>query len=235
MDGEQNDYVDYYVRRIAVSNAPRTLTPVPTALPTATPTATPLPTSTPTPEPTVALDDGVSAYLYVTQMDQSDPLCIGSQQRYGIWISNVSMIPVTNVVVTDTLPSECGAVMAQSTAGGEYDGEVTVVWDLGTLQPGEARKIEIQVDVPDWLEIGRWLVNQVDVTSDQVPHVSKSEQSLISDCPWLAATAEAVSRPLPTRAPTETPTAVASETAAQTKPTLLPTATVIAIECPPAQ
>ena len=233
MNGQQTDYVDYYVRNIAVANAPRTLTPVPTALPTSTPTATPLPTSTPTPEPTVALDDGVSAYLYVTQMDQSDPLCIGSQQRYGIWISNVSMITVSNVVVTDTLPADCDAVMVQSTAGGEYDEEAhTVVWELGDLRPGEARKVEIQVDAPSWLPVGKWLTNRVDVTSDQVPHVSKSEQSLVSECPWLAETAAALNLPLPTAASTPTGTPAPAEAAAQGKPTLLPTTTVVALEVP---
>jgi uncharacterized repeat protein (TIGR01451 family) len=231
MSGQQQNYVDYYVRGIAVANAPRTLTPVPTALPTATPTATPLPTATPTPEPTVALDDGVSAYLYVTQMDQSDPLCLGSQQRYGIWVSNVSMITVNDVVITNTLPTDCDAVMAQSTGGGEYDEEAgTVVWRLGDLRPGEARKVEIQVDVPSWMQVGKWLTNRVDVTSSQVPHVSKEEQSLVSECPWLAETAAALNLPLPTSA--STPTGTPSPAVAQGKPTLLPTATVMALEVP---
>ncbi len=144
MDGEQNDYVDYYVRRIAVSNAPRTLTPVPTALPTPRRRDT-LADFHADPRADFALDDGVSAYLYVTQMDQSDPLCIGSQatlrhldlerehgpgdQRSGDGHAAVRVW------------RRDGAIHGR----GEYDGEVTVVRDLGTLQPGEARKIEIQV------------------------------------------------------------------------------------------
>ncbi len=78
--------------------------------------------------------------------------------------------------------------------------------------------------MPDWLEIGRWLVNQVDVTSDRCrtsPVGAIADQRLpLAGCDGRGREPAAADP-----APTETPTAVASETAAQTKPTLLPTAT----------
>lgn len=230
---DRYEYVDFFVDQILVSNAPRTPSPVPTPPPTSTPTETPLPTLTPTRAATLALDDGVSPYLYVTLMDQYDPLCMNWPQRYSIWVSNVGMVTVTNVLVTDTLALGCQPILSQSTGGAVYDGEETIHWALGTMRPGEARKIDLKVSIPTWLESGKWLANKVTVSCDQVPLVSKSERSLLSDCVWRKETAAArpfifpTSEPLPT--PSQTPTRSALSAL---KPTLLATSTPITFSVP---
>ncbi len=226
------DYYDVYVDGLQVSNAPRTATPFPTLDPSATPTPTLTPTATATPMPTIALDDGVSPYLYLTMTDLYDPLCQGWRQRYSIWISNVGMISVTNVIVTQTLPLGLTPVLADSTAGGMMDDdESSVAWQVDLLEPGDAVKFELQVEVADWLETGEWITTQVNLTSDQVPYLAKSETSLLSECVFLRQTATARPLVLPTSAPTDTPTPTrtpmaAGETSGRLTATPSPTRTL---------
>jgi hypothetical protein len=224
--GEPYAYQDVLVGPILVANAPRTPTPRPTNPPTATPTQTPTPTVTPTPMPTLALEDGASPYLYLTMVDLYDPLCLGWKQRYGVWVSNVGMVTVTNVILTDTLPSNCYALLEDSTEGAEQVDERTVVWRVEALQPGEARKFELQVEAPAWLATGQWLTNRVVASSDQLPYVARSESSLLSDCVTLKQTAAAQ----PVRLPTSRPTATITRTATRTlQVTARPTVTPLAV------
>ncbi|MHB1295997.1 MAG: hypothetical protein ACYC4R_13490 [Anaerolineae bacterium] len=226
ISGAQLAYEDYLVRDLQVANAPRTATPAATPLPTQTPTPTDIPTATPTAWPTISLEDGVSPYLYLTLRDQSDPICSGSPQRYSLWISNIGAVSVTNVILTDTVPIGTQPLLDDSTSGGTLAGEQDVVWELGDLQPGETRNVELQVDVPSWLEAGKLIVNRVSASCDQVPYLAVSESSLFSDCPWLKETVAA--RPLNLRTPvasatpktTVTPTSNAQPTA-HTSPTAL--------------
>ena len=224
-------YVDYLVQDLMVSNLPRTPTPRPTLEPTSTPTNTPNPTMTPTLEPTLDLDDGASPYIYISMIDQYEPLCKGWKQRYSIWLSNVGLVTVTNVVLSDTLPLGSEPLLRDSTQGATYDGDRTVVWEIGSMAPGEVVKHELQLNVATWLEAGKWLTNKVAVSSDQVPFVAKTEQSLFSDCVWQIQTEAARPLKLPTTLPTPTtsPTGVVTLSG---KPTLLPTATVITIVVP---
>jgi hypothetical protein len=157
--GNGAGYLETFVPGIRVTNAPRTLTPVATALPSATATPTATPTATATPWPTISLDDGASPMLYLTMSTRSDPLCEGEQQRFGIWISNISMVTVTNIVLTDVLPLDSAPLLAQSTPGGTFDGDITVHWELGDLGPGQATKVELQVELKAWAELGTMFEN----------------------------------------------------------------------------
>jgi len=226
-----HQYRDFYVGPIQVSNVPRLPSPAPTTPPTSTPTQTPLPTLTLTPGPTLALDDAVSPFIYVTQMDQYDPLCLNWRQRYSIWVSNVGMITVTNVVLTDVLPLSCQPVLEGSTEGAAYDDQQSVTWIIGSMRPGEARKYELQISVASWLEVGKWIANKVILSSDQVPEVVNSEQSLLSDCAWLKKTGTAAPFTMPTAEPSPTRTPTKAGTGAS-KPTLLPSSTPLSLSIP---
>jgi hypothetical protein len=230
--GKTVQYTDYYVGNLLVANAPRTLTPWPTLPPTATPTATATPTPTLTPGPTLALQDNVSPFLYLNQMDQLDPLCKNWRQRYSIWVSNVGMITVTHVLITDTLPVGMRPVLEDSTPGAQYDGDRRVTWALATLGPGQAAKFELAVEVLSWLETGQWLTNLVVVTADQVPQLWSSEGSLYSECPHLKLTATARPLILPTvqAAPSATPTRTRTPTP---RPSAWPTSTPLAFSVSP--
>jgi len=222
-------YLDTYAGPLWISNAPQTPTPEPTAYPSATPTQTAIPSPTPTPLPTLALGDGVSPYLYVTQMDQYDPLCKIWRQRYSIWISNVGMVTVTNIILTDTLPVGFEPVLADSTAGAKDDGQGNVTWVLGSMRPGQAVKHELEVSVPSWAQPDAWVTNRVVVSCDQVPMIESTEQSLVSDCPWLKGSAKPLA--LPTLEASPLPTKAATTSVSQSlpgsKPTLAPSPTVV--------
>ena len=224
-------YYDAYVGPLWISNAPQTRTPEPTLPPSATPTQTALPTTTPTPLATLALGDGVSPYLYLTQMDQYDPLCKTWRQRYSIWISNVGMVTVTNIILTDTLPVGFEPLLDDSTSGAKVDSEGHVTWVLGTMRPGEAVKHELAVSVPTWAKPDAWVTNHVRVSCDQVSVVESTEQSLVSECPWLKETAAAKPRALPTLEPSPLPvkaaTSFESQGAPNSKPTVASSPTVV--------
>jgi hypothetical protein len=223
-------YVEVFVSGLLVSNAPTTPTPAATLPPTQTPTPTATATPSSTPIPTPRLGDGVSPYLSITLMDQFDPLCKGLPQRYSVWLSNIGMVTLTNVVLTSALPLGMDPVLVHSSPGARTPDERVVVWELGDLPPAEAIKIELLASVATWLEAGDWVSNQVWVTCDQVPRLSRSEPSLLSDCPWLRETAQARPVVLPTRGPSATPTPTVTR---QVRPTLLPTVTPLSITVSP--
>jgi uncharacterized repeat protein (TIGR01451 family) len=230
--GNSAGYLEALVRGIQVSNAPRTLTPVATALPSATPTPTATPTSTATPWPTLSLDDGASPMLYLTMSTRSDPLCEGEQQRFGIWVSNISMVTVTNIVLTDVLPLDSAPVLAQSTPGGSFDGDITVRWELGDLGPGQATKVELQVELKPWAQENTLFQNTARISSDQLPHLSRTESFLYIKCPWLQETAAAQPFVMPTSRATATPSPTATDAPGAPRPTLLPTQTPITFAIP---
>jgi uncharacterized repeat protein (TIGR01451 family) len=173
---------------ILIGNAPRT--PVPQQPSSSAATPTPAATSTPTltPYPTLAPDDGASPYLYLTLSAQHDPMCKGVPQRYSIWVSNVGMTELTDVVLENTLPAGTLPVLNDSTAGAEWDGDRVVTWSVGDMMPGEAIKFDLGVEVPEWLEAGTWAVNVAAATAQEVPQVNNSIEVLVSDCDWLAET-----------------------------------------------
>jgi hypothetical protein len=230
---ESVEYRDYFVDGLLVSNAPRTPTPYPTPVPTYTPTITPTPTATPTAQPTPALEDGESPYLYLTVATQHDPLCPGWQQRFGVWISNVGAITVTNITVTNNVPLDTRPVLSQSTEGATQKQTGQVTWFVPELAPGQGQKLELQLDVPDWTLSGTRLSYHVSVASDQVPSLGKSATFVLGECPWLSATLAAL--PLPTEVPTETPTATPEPPAGQAlaRPSLVwPTSTPVEVSIP---
>ena len=237
LEGERPTYADRFARSLLVSNAPRTPTPVATLVPSATPTVTATPTASSTPGPTLAVDDMASPFLYVNLTDQHDPLCRDWQQRYGIWLSNLGAITLTNVVITDLLPALGDPVLADSSDGATYDAEQGAVsWAVGAMPPGTAHKLELQVAFPRWMLEGQWIVNQVLVSNDQLPFQGTQERSLLSECPWLKETQAAREVVLPTAAPSRTPTASPSATLSPLgKPTLRQSPTPLTFSIPQEQ
>ena len=231
--GERVSYQDYLVRSLLVSNWPETRTPQATPLPTSTPTLAPTATATVAPLPTLALDDGVSPYLYVTLMDQFDPLCPDWRQSYSVWVSNVGMMTITQVVVSDTLPADCIVELYRVTKGSVVGDDGSIEWRIGAMSPGEAQKLEFKVNVPDWLLQGAWLTNRVTVFADGLSSVSSSESTLLSDCAWLKKTTQAKPFVMPTSRPS---VSVPTENKAPTvsgKPALRPTPTSVEITVAP--
>jgi uncharacterized repeat protein (TIGR01451 family) len=232
--GKPAAYHEYIVHGLLISNAPETPTPEGTPVPSPTATTLPSPTATTEPLPTPALDDGVSSYLYVTQMEQFDPLCPGWSQSYRVWVTNIGMITVTQVVVLDSLPSGCSPESYRVTKGTVQGAEQRITWQLGEMGPGEAQKLEMRIKVPEWLQQeGAWLTNRIEVTALEMATISQSETTLLSACPWLKKTAEAKPFVMPTSKPSATPTKENETPTASGRPTLRPTATRVDIAITP--
>lgn len=226
-------YKDYFVRGLLISNAPETATPVATLV---EPTATLLPTATPTsqPLPTLGLDDISSPYLYVTLVDQADPLCPGWRQSYSIWVSNMGMMTLTQVLITDTIPADCEINRILVSKGNAMGDDGSIQWQIGDMAPGEAHKLELRIDVPNWLsQEGVWLSNKVEAQADGIEPFIKYEHTLFSDCPWLKQTVAAQPFVMPTQKPSVTPTKTSTKALFVGPPTLRPTPTVFDIGVTP--
>ena len=227
-------YRDALVSGIRVRNAPPTVTPLATLPPTPTATVTPTPTATATPLPRPGLGDAASPYLYVSQMAQFDPICRGWDQRYSIWVSNVGLITVTQVLVTDTLPLGVEPIQEGTSPGASYlSSQRALLWTIPSMAPGEAHKFELHVSVADWLSLGEMLINQVDVSCDQIGPLTSLESALFSDCPWMRQTAEARALVLPTLVPSSTPSPTRTVTAEPSVTPLRPTVTPILLASNP--
>jgi uncharacterized repeat protein (TIGR01451 family) len=85
---------------------------------------------------------------------------------YQITVTNEGSTPLTNVVVTDTLPEK--AKLDRMSVGGQAIGQNQVQWLLGTLQPGARKAVQIVLRAEDK---GR-LVNKATAQADGVPAVT---------------------------------------------------------------
>ncbi|MEJ5312731.1 MAG: DUF11 domain-containing protein, partial [Anaerolineae bacterium] len=72
------------------------------------------------------------------------PVTPGEAMTYSLTVTNDGPSDAENVVVTDTLPAEVTFVAATPA---QTSGPNPLVWNLGTLTPGESRTILITVTV----------------------------------------------------------------------------------------
>jgi uncharacterized repeat protein (TIGR01451 family) len=79
----------------------------------------------------------------------------GSALTYTLRVSNVGMVPVSQVVLTDTLPTS--TTLAAATGSHELEG-CEVSWLLGSLAPRESRTVSLTVDIGELLP-GATIVN----------------------------------------------------------------------------
>ncbi len=84
---------------------------------------------------------------------------INKKASYKITASNTGDTALDNVVVTDTAPSQTSIVSAP---GGQIAGS-NISWNLGTLQPGEKKTVEVVLTTR---QPGKW-TNGATVTSKQ--------------------------------------------------------------------
>jgi uncharacterized repeat protein (TIGR01451 family) len=108
------------------------------------------------------------ADLRVSQSDAPDPVLVGSDVVYTITIENVPLVPATdatNVMLSDTIPSNATFVSADSADGtcGTPDGGGTLTCDLGTLASGTQATVHVTVTAA----VAGLLTNQASAVADQ--------------------------------------------------------------------
>jgi uncharacterized repeat protein (TIGR01451 family) len=92
----------------------------------------------------------------------------GDQIEYKIKFGNpvANDKPVTHVIIPDQLPEETDYV--SSSPQGNYDPQAhEIVWDIGTLQPGQQDSIYLTVQVKPTVAPGADIVNRCQIYSDQ--------------------------------------------------------------------
>lgn len=92
--------------------------------------------------------------LRISKTASPDPVPIGEELTYNIWVENLGQ-QATIVVVTDTLPANTAYVPGSATAGGQLQGD-SIRWTTAVLAPGEARMFSFRVTVLG----GRFVVNE---------------------------------------------------------------------------
>ena len=134
-------------------------------------------------------DDNHAEYSFTTQapgpnlwvrkwLGNREP-CVGCGFEYEIEIANDGTEPAANVRVREVLPDEV------EYEGNDWWGEPTIeegalVWDLGTVNPGEAHGTTIHVRLRDGVPAGTELLNRVEVeTSSTESRYDDNECELV--------------------------------------------------------
>jgi uncharacterized repeat protein (TIGR01451 family) len=94
-----------------------------------------------------------------------------SQAEFNITVGNPGNAPLANVVVRDRLPPEL--VFVQASQGGQPVGG-EIVWNLGTLQPGEEKRVQLTARAE---QVTPRAVNVVTATAD--PNLMEQTEAAI--------------------------------------------------------
>ncbi len=184
------------------AESPRCPFPGPSRTPTVTSTPSATPTSTLTPTPT--------ATPPFHKKPWHDVLMPGYGQRYNITVQNTTGSVMPAVVITDVIPngarfSDATIVVTGTTApqdfswyaaGGEWDGNRTVVWQVGDLPAGYYATMKVHVYAHSNAQAGSYLTNTARLSSGGGPAILASASTLIMANPET---------PTPRATPTFTP------------------------------
>ncbi|QDU59341.1 Large cysteine-rich periplasmic protein OmcB precursor [Planctomycetes bacterium Pan216] len=88
---------------------------------------------------------------------------VGAEVEFRITVQNTGNVPANNVIVRDNLPAQIG--LRQASDGGQLQGN-TVIWNLGTLAPGQQRSVSFIGVATD---IGQNVCNVASVSAVGVP------------------------------------------------------------------
>ncbi len=131
--------------------------------------------------------------------DLYDPIRAGDNQRYFITVTNLRRVPITQVVLTDTLPPGLDFVSADSGGVGQW-GNPIVTWNLGTVGPGEERTIRLVAHTRSSLAGGSVFTNTVVLTCAECALTGASADTrVVAPTPTPSPTPTA--SPVPTRVP----------------------------------
>jgi hypothetical protein len=148
-----------------------------------------------------------------------DPACAGDKERYTLTFTNNSSETLTNVSVTDLLPTVCPEgcdVCAWNdndwpyddcSPGATYNGQRTLSWHLASVGPGDTVTLYVEVRFWSYIPDGQVLRNCLTVTSDQLGPESACSEVVARQCVTPTPT-KTPTRPAPTktRTPSATPT-----------------------------
>jgi uncharacterized repeat protein (TIGR01451 family) len=151
--------------------------------------------------------------LSVTKVDLRDPVYAGDKVRYAITVANSGASALTNVLVTDGLPTGTYFAPGGGNAGWVYAGGA-VSRSLGSLDVGVSQALYLELHTGS--AVRGSITNTVTVRADGVPPVSASAGTRILPPPTPTRTQTATPTPTSTATPTPTQTATPTRTATPT-------------------
>jgi len=123
--------------------------------------------------------------LSITKEGPVDEVMVNSQFNFYITVHNAGPSPAVNVVVTDTLPSDLSYV----TAFPIPDVFPTpIVWNLGTMSPGQTEVITLTVNVQPWA--GDTITNVASASTDtlETDYTNNQDDAIVTVAPPNAVT-----------------------------------------------
>jgi uncharacterized repeat protein (TIGR01451 family) len=97
---------------------------------------------------------------------------LGREVAYRIVVSNKGDAPVQNLAVTDIIPP--GSAFVSASDGGVFQNGI-ISWNLGTLQPGKSRELQVKVRSR---QIGTML-NRAEASATDCPAVRDDAQTIV--------------------------------------------------------
>jgi uncharacterized repeat protein (TIGR01451 family) len=136
----------------------------------------------------------------VAKGDLIDPIRAGNNEYYFITVSNPRWVPITQVMLTDTLPPGLDFVSADYDGVGQW-GNPIVTWDLGTMGPEEEITIRLTAHTRSSLSGGTVITNTVVLDCAECRLTSAFAETTIEYPPTPTPTQTATPGPTATRVP----------------------------------
>ncbi len=125
--------------------------------------------------------------LSIVKTDSADPVKPGDPLTYTLAWTVAGNSPVTNLVITDTLPTQLTFVSASNS--GTYDAATRLLsWSLGNHVPGDTGSVTVNVTVSSDLSNGAVITNTATVDADETTPASDTETTTITAAPILSIT-----------------------------------------------
>ncbi|BAL80367.1 DUF7619 domain-containing protein [Caldisericum exile] len=141
--------------------------------------------------------------LTISKVDSPDPVKAGGNITYTITVSNNGSAPASNVVITDTIPTNTTFVSASFIAGSGtitdpgVGNTGTVTWALaGTLDAGNSVIVQLVVKVNSPINDNTIIHNTATVDSEEQGPLLDTEQTIVSSLPNLVITKSASENPV---------------------------------------
>jgi len=114
--------------------------------------------------------------LTISMTDDPDPVGAGQSVTYTISYENNSTETLTGVTVTNFIPA--GTLFVSASWGGILQGEQVVLWEIGTLEPGQSGEVSLVLHIPQSSEDGSIFVNTAVIDSNETEAATATEDTL---------------------------------------------------------